>query len=64
MEKPMTVEEVSKFLDVPVATIRKWCSKRYIPYMKIGRHVRFSRRSLEEWLKRKEIKRVEAHRLI
>lgn len=63
MEKPMTVEEVSEFLNVPVATIRKWCSQRYIPYMKIGRHVRFSRRSLEDWLKRKEIKRIEMHRL-
>jgi len=64
MEKPMTVKEVSHFLNVPIATIRKWCSQRYIPYIKMGRHVRFSRTSLEDWLKRKEIKRVDVRGLI
>ncbi len=47
----LTIIRLSKYLDVPVATIRDWTHKRKIPFIKVGRHTRFKFSDIETWLK-------------
>jgi excisionase family DNA binding protein len=45
-----SVDRLAQYLDVPVATIRDWCYKRKIPFVKAGRSVRFKFSDVEKWL--------------
>lgn len=51
-ETLLTETQAAEVLDVVPGTLAVWrCTKRYnIPYIKIGRNVRYSRRALLEWL--------------
>jgi excisionase family DNA binding protein len=51
-EKLLNVPGVSDFIGVKQSTIRKWVHERRIPFLKVGRCVRFRPSSIEEWLKR------------
>jgi excisionase family DNA binding protein len=51
-EKLLDVPGLSYFIAVKKSTIRKWVHARRIPFLKVGRCVRFRRSSIEEWLKR------------
>lgn len=46
----LTASEVARWLRIPKSTLYKLCQEHRIPTTKIGRHWRFSRRLLEEWL--------------
>jgi excisionase family DNA binding protein len=47
----MTIEQVAEFLQLPVATIRKQRSMgTFAPGFKLGKHVRWRRSSILEWL--------------
>ncbi len=41
MAKLLNVPEVSEYLGVSVATVRKWILERKVPFVKIGTAVRF-----------------------
>ncbi len=51
----LTAKEVADWLRIPKSTIYKLCSEGRIPAKKIGRHWRFDRVTLEEWLVEQEI---------
>lgn len=36
-----SVERLSRYLEMPVATVRYWVYMRKIPYVKIGKRIRF-----------------------
>ncbi len=62
MIKMLNPEQVSNMLDVKVSTIYQWTHQRFIPYMKIGRFVRFKEDEIEKWLaenQRKALAKVE-----
>jgi excisionase family DNA binding protein len=52
-DRLLTVQELAEYLAVPVATIYQW---RYLrkgpPGFRIGRHVRYRRSDVEEWIER------------
>ncbi|MDQ7781204.1 MAG: helix-turn-helix domain-containing protein, partial [Planctomycetota bacterium] len=48
----MTVPEVARYMGVREQTVRKWVCQRRIPYVKIGRSVRFRREDIEEFLRK------------
>lgn len=51
MSEMLTVEELSEFLKVPVATIYRWNYLGEGPRkIRVGRHVRFRRSDVEVWL--------------
>jgi len=54
-----SIDSLAKYLDVPKATIRDWCYKRTIPFIKVGRLVRFKPKDIEGWL---EANRVETYK--
>ncbi len=46
----MTVMEVAKFLRVPKSTVYKLARAGELPASKIGKHWRFLRRDIHEWM--------------
>ncbi len=51
----LSTSEVAAFLGVPVATIYAWRQKGYgPPGIKVGKHIKFRKADLEEWLCRQE----------
>lgn len=50
-EKLLTLAEVAELLSVPVGTLYSWRHRGEGPRgYKMGRHVRYSRASVESWL--------------
>ena len=52
-EKLLDVGQVAEMLGLSIATIRKWVLTKYIPYLKIGRVVRFSASEIQDWARGK-----------
>ena len=46
----LNTAQVAEWLNVSESTIRKWVHYGFIPYVKIGRCVRFIREDIEKWL--------------
>jgi excisionase family DNA binding protein len=53
MEKYLTIEEVCDILQVKKHYIYGLTSRKQIPFVKLGRFVRFERDKIEKWLKDK-----------
>ena len=64
MEEKLTIpkylspQELAGMLSVSVTTIYGWTSSRTIPFLKIGRLVRFEGSRISSWLKQKSIPSV------
>ncbi|MFH2075089.1 MAG: helix-turn-helix domain-containing protein [Pseudomonadota bacterium] len=48
----LTIEELSSYLKIPKSSLYKLVREGKIPSQKVGRHLRFHRESIDEWLKR------------
>lgn len=46
----MNADEASAWLKIPKSTLYKLCSDGELPAAKVGRHWRFHRETLEQWL--------------
>jgi excisionase family DNA binding protein len=57
----MTPVEVAAYLGVSVKTLAVWrCTKRYpLPYVKVGRLVKYRKSDLDQFLKVRTVTRVE-----
>ena len=53
----MTIRETAQFLSVSTSTLYGWVWQRRIPFIKVGRALRFERRDLETFI---QSNRVEA----
>jgi len=49
------VRELAKYLDIPVGTLRSWVWMRKIPYVKLGKIVKFDFRDIDEWIKERRV---------
>ncbi|TKB72177.1 MAG: helix-turn-helix domain-containing protein [Nitrospira sp.] len=47
----LTVQEVAKFLRVPKSTVYKLARLNQLPASKIGKHWRFLRRDIQDWMR-------------
>ncbi len=47
----LTIEELSKYLKIPKSTLYKLVREGKMPSQKIGRHWRFYKESIDQWLK-------------
>ncbi|WP_372445367.1 helix-turn-helix domain-containing protein [Bifidobacterium pluvialisilvae] len=55
-ENLLTPSQVARILGVPVSTLSRWRSeRRELPYVKIGRVVRYRPHDLAEWLETKVV---------
>ena len=55
IESLWTHEEVADYIGATPGTIRVWCSQKRIPYLKIGRSVRFKHEDIDRWLNQKKV---------
>ncbi len=51
IQKLLNVKETAHFLNVKQGTVRYLCFTRKIPFIKVGRLVRFNLNELKLWLK-------------
>jgi excisionase family DNA binding protein len=50
----LTVEEVAKYLRLPLSTVYKLVQDKRLPGFKVGKHWRFRREAFQEWIKQQE----------
>ena len=50
----LTAEEVSTYLRIPLSTIYKLAQDKVLPGFKVGKHWRFRREKILDWIKQKE----------
>jgi len=55
----LNVQELARWLNIKESTIRKWVCYRKIPYISVGRAVRFRREDIDQWLQDRSFKLVE-----
>ena len=52
----MTIEEVAKYLKIPKSTVYILAQEGKIPCQKVGRHWRFRKQTIDQWLDEKSLK--------
>lgn len=52
----MTVDEVAEYLRIPRASVYKLAQQGRIPCQKVGRHWRFRREAVDEWLDNAQVR--------
>ncbi len=50
----LTIEELAAYLKIPKSTLYKLVREGKIPSQKVGRHWRFLKGAIDEWLTRQE----------
>jgi excisionase family DNA binding protein len=58
----LTTDEAAEFLGVSAGTLAVWrCLARYrLPFVKIGRNVRYDESDLVTWMESRKVRQVEA----
>jgi len=46
----ISIQQASEYLGITVGTIYQWRSQHKIPYIKVGRRVKFKKEQLDQWL--------------
>ena len=54
----MTIEEAAEFLSVSTSTLYGWVWQRRIPFVKVGRALRFEIRDLEKFIQSHRVEAV------
>ena len=47
----LDVGQVAAMFKISTATVRRWVWQGYIPYMKIGKAIRFSKLDIDNWVR-------------
>lgn len=56
MERQLiNIHELSALLGVSMNTLYGWVNRRKIPYVKVGRLVKFDQRDIETWVKERKV---------
>lgn len=56
MEKRLlTIDELTEYIAVPKGTIYNWISLRKLPYVKIGRRVKFDKQDIDKIIDKRKI---------
>jgi excisionase family DNA binding protein len=51
----LTYDQMSRYLSITPNTLRIWVMQKRIPYLKIGKNVRFYASDVHEWLSKQAI---------
>ena len=55
MTKLFSPQELSEVLNISTETVYAWTSQKRIPYIKMGRLVRFNMDEVNKWLERQRV---------
>ena len=50
----LTVEEVAEYLRLPLSTVYKFAQGKLVPGFKLGKHWRFRKETIRQWIKDQE----------
>jgi excisionase family DNA binding protein len=50
----LTIDDLSVYLKIPKSTLYKLVREGKVPSQKVGRHLRFHREAIDDWLKRQD----------
>ena len=53
MSQLLTIDELAAWLKLPKATLYNFTHEKRIPYLKVGRRLRFDSKQIQEWLERR-----------
>ena len=56
MERLYTIDQLAEYLQVKKSTIRDWCHTGFVPFVKVGRLVRFREGDILKWLSKEASK--------
>jgi excisionase family DNA binding protein len=59
MDELLTIEEAATRLNIQPWTLRSWVSQRKIPYVKLGRLIRFDPTALQRYIKQQSVDPVD-----
>jgi excisionase family DNA binding protein len=62
MKRFINTEELAEYLGVGINTVRSWTFMKKIPYVKMGRLVRFDLKEIDKWIHDNKIEIAEWHR--
>jgi excisionase family DNA binding protein len=54
----LTIDDLSVYLKIPKSTLYKLVREGKVPSQKVGRHLRFHREAIDDWLKRRDDHRL------
>ena len=54
-QRYLSPQELSQYLNLSIQTIYEWTSQKKIPYIKLGRLVKFDQQEIDEWVKMQKI---------
>ena len=53
MDRLLTYQQLAAWLQVSPGTLRNWVSQEFIPFVKVGRVVRFDREAIERSIRKR-----------
>ncbi len=51
----LSIRELAEYLGIKVGTVYVWVCHKKIPYVKVGRLVKFDLQKIEKWLEEKSV---------
>lgn len=56
MEKRLlNIDELVEYISVPKGTIYNWISQKKLPYIKMGRRIKFDKQDIDKFIETKKI---------
>ncbi|MDP8213047.1 MAG: helix-turn-helix domain-containing protein [Candidatus Zapsychrus exili] len=56
MENLLTVKQIADKLAIKQSTVYQWTHMGFMPYVRIGKCIRFDEKAIEKWLDGRKIK--------
>ena len=53
--KLLNINELAEYLGIKISTVYSWVNQRKIPYIKVGRLVKFDRVDIDKWLAEQKV---------
>jgi excisionase family DNA binding protein len=54
------LQEIAVYLNIKPSTIYAWVNQKRLPYIKIGRLVKFDLQDIDAWIQERKVKEFEA----
>lgn len=61
IQRLLDIEALATWLDIPARTVRYFVAERRIPFVRIGRHIRFDPAEIRRWIDQGRVDPVERH---
>lgn len=47
--------EAARYLGCTAGTLRVWTSRRFVPFIRVGRLVKFRKKDLDRWMEKRKV---------